>query len=310
MSLEKNKVIFAVVGIIAILLIGGFIFTNEQSSDNVSDIVVEPEPVVQEPEPVVQEPEPEPVVPEPVRPPEIVVPAPVVEAIAAGEAPAPVAPAPAPPADPTEITIASVTVEDNSVTVVVSITGDFDHWHIQLKFPLSPGDAGGIMVRSGLTYTFDNIVAGEHTVHVGAVDSMHYLIGKQDSESFTIAELIAEPEPEPEPECPFGQEMAASGECDLVVLTEDVFMEIDKGAFEFSIIKIKKGVTVTWRTTEKELGAGGDVDYHQVYEENGLFDSGPMSIGTKWSYTFNEVGEFNYICPPHPWMKATIIVVD
>ena len=87
-------------------------------------------------------------------------------------------------------------------------------------------------------------------------------------------------------------------------------MEIDKGAFEFSIIKIKKGVTVTWRTTEKDLGAGGDVDYHQVYEENGLFDSGPMSIGTKWSYTFNEVGEFNYICPPHPWMKATIIVVD
>ena len=317
MSLEKNKVIFAVVGIIAILLIGVFIVTNEQSSDNVSDIVVEPEPVVQEPEPVVQEPEPvvqepepEPVVPEPVREPEIVAPAPVVEPIAAGEAPAPVAPDPAPPADPTEITIDSVTVEGNSVTVTVSITGDFDHWHIQLKFPLSPGDAGGIMVHSGLTHTFDNVVAGEHTVHVGAVDSMHYLIGEQDSESFTIAELIAEPEPEPEPECPFGQEMAAGGECDLVVLTEDVFMEIDNGAFEFSIIKIKKGVTVTWKTTEKDLGAGGDVDYHQVYEENGLFDSGPMSIGTKWSYTFNEVGEFNYICPPHPWMKATIIVVD
>ena len=108
MSLEKNKVILAVVGIIAILLIGVFIVTNEQSSDNVSDIVVEPEPVVQEPEP-------EPVVPEPVREPEIIIPADVVEAIAAGEAvgeaPAP-DPAPAaPPADPTEITIDSVTVE-------------------------------------------------------------------------------------------------------------------------------------------------------------------------------------------------------
>ena len=313
MSLEKNKVIFAVVGIIAILLIGVFIVTNEQSSDNISDIVVEPEPVVQEPEPepVVQEPEPEPVVPEPVREPDIVVPAPVIEAIAAGEpAPVPVAPDPVPPADPTEITINSVTVESNSVTVAVSITGDFDHWHIQLNSPLSPGNAGGIMVRSGLTYTFDNVVPGVHTVYVGAVDSMHYLISEQAMESFFIAELIVEPEPEPEPECPFGQEMAAGGECELVVLTEDVFMEIDGGAFEFSIIKIKKGVTVTWKTTEKELGAGGDVDYHQVFEVNGLFDSGPLSIGTKWSYTFNEVGEYNYICPPHPWMKATIIVVD
>jgi len=163
------------------------------------------------------------------------------------------------------------------------------------------------MVNSGFKYTFDNIKAGEHTVYVGAVDSMHYVIGTQASELFVIAELVVEPEPEPE--CAFGQEMAAGGECELVVLTEDVFMEID-GNFEFTILKIKKGVTVTWKTTEKGLGAGGDVDYHQVYEVNGLFDSGGLSVGTKWSYTFNEVGEFNYICPPHPWMKATIIVVD
>ena len=321
MSLEKNKVILAVVGIIAILLIGVFIVTNEQSSDNVSDIVVEPEPVVQEPEPepvvqepepepVVQEPEPEPVIPEPVREPEIVVPEPVVEELEVGEDPAPAAPDPAPaapPADPTEITIDSVTVEGNSVTVTVSITGDFDHWHLQLNFPLTPGDAGGIMVNSGFKYTFDDIKAGEHTVYAGAVDSMHYLIGEQASELFVIAELVVEPEPEPE--CAFGQEMAAGGECELVVLTEDVFMEID-GNFEFTMLKIKKGVTVTWKTTEKDLGAGGDVDYHQVYEVNGLFDSGGLSVGTKWSYTFNEVGEFHYICPPHPWMKATIIVVD
>ena len=285
MSLEKNKIIIAAVGIIAILIIGVFIVTNNQSSENSSDIIVEPEPVVPEPEPVVPEPEP--------------VAAPV----------APVAPA-APAAPATEITIVSVTVEDNSVTVIVSITGDFDHWHIQLDYPLNQGDAGGLMVNRGFTHTFDNVKAGEHIVYVGAVDSMHYLIGEQTSESFVIAELVVEPEPEPEPECPFGQEMAAGGECELVVLTEDVTMEIDNGAFEFSVLKIKKGVTITWKTTEKNLGAGGDVDYHQVTEENGLFDSGPLAIGNKWSYTFNEVGEFNYICPPHPWMKATIIVVD
>jgi len=51
--------------------------------------------------------------------------------------------------------------------------------------------------------------------------------------------------------------------------------------------------------------SGGGIDFSK-----GLFDSGGLSVGTKWSYTFNEVGEFHYICPPHPWMKATIIVVD
>ena len=225
MSLEKNKVILAVVGIIAILLIGVFIVTNEQSSDNVSDIVVEPEPVVQEPEPepVVQEPEPEPVVQEPE-------PEPVVQE----PEPEPVVPEPIAESRP------------------------------------NPALGGAVPIAP-------------------------------------------EPEPvrEPEPaiECAFGQELIAD-KCELVVLEGNVECLVDRGAFCAKTLMIKKGTTIKWKIIDKGLGSGGDVDYHQVYEVNGLFDSGQLVEGRSWKYTFNEVGEFNYVCPPHLWMEATIIVVD
>ena len=175
--------------------------------------------------------------------------------------------------------------------------------------------AGGIMVTNSFSYRFEDVQPGEHTIYVGAVDSSHSLIGEQASQTFIVAELVVE---EPALECEFGFEkievdMVES--CEIIVIREDVFMEIN-GLFEFKLLKIQKGVTVTWKTTEENLGAGGDVNFHQVKEvnpdkpEEELFDSGQLILNKKWSYTFNEVGEFEYICPPHPWMVGKIIVVD
>jgi plastocyanin len=125
--------------------------------------------------------------------------------------------------------------------------------------------------------------------------------------------IAPEPEPvrEPEPviECAFGQEMVAD-KCELVVLEGNIECLIDKGAFCAEILMIKKGTTIKWKVIDPYLGVGGDVDYHQVYEVNGLFDSGQLTEGRSWKFTFNEVGEFDYICPPHIFMIAKIIVVD
>jgi plastocyanin len=33
-----------------------------------------------------------------------------------------------------------------------------------------------------------------------------------------------------------------------------------------------------------------------------------MQTGDTWSYQFDEVGEFEYFCTPHPWMRAKVIV--
>ena len=274
---------YSILILIPLLLIGGYLFlgSNEQTENDMSNdiAVVEPEPV---PEPVVE---------------------PVVE-------PEPDMANPPPASNPSSISILSLDIETNTIIVSVDIEGEFDHWHINLDTQLSEsGVAGGVMVTNSYNYKFEDIQPGEHTVYVGAVDSSHSLLGEQVSQTFTIAELVVE---EPAPECEFGfakVEVDMVESCDLIVIREDVFMEIN-GLFQYKELKIQKGVTVTWKTTEDNLGAGGDVNFHQVYELNGLFDSGMMIKGKSWSYTFDEVGVFEYTCPPHPWMMGTIIVVD
>ena len=125
--------------------------------------------------------------------------------------------------------------------------------------------------------------------------------------------IVPEPEPvrEPEPaiECAFGQELIED-KCELIVLEGKVECLIDRGAFCAGTLMVKKGTEIKWKVIEEDLGAGGDVDYHQVFEINGLFDSGQLVEGRSWKYTFNEIGEFNYVCPPHLWMEAKIIVVE
>ncbi len=124
-------------------------------------------------------------------------------------------------------------------------------------------------------------------------------------------------------DCPFGKELRSTPEnpmtytCKLITLENggqfgDVRLSINEGRFEQPEIQVKKGTTVTWIMRDKTAGAGGDVPYHQVTEENGLFDSGFLFVSgdNKFSFVFDEVGEFKYFCPPHPWMEGTIIVVE
>ena len=124
-------------------------------------------------------------------------------------------------------------------------------------------------------------------------------------------------------DCVFGKELRSTPEnpmtytCELITLENggqfgDVRLSINNGAFEQPEIQVKKGTTVTWVMRDKTAGAGGDVPYHQVAEVNGIFDSGELFVSgdNKFSYVFDEVGEFKYFCPPHPWMEGTIIVVE
>jgi plastocyanin len=47
---------------------------------------------------------------------------------------------------------------------------------------------------------------------------------------------------------------------------------------------------------------------HTVTAVDGSFDSAFLRTGETFSYTFNQPGEFEYFCTPHPWMRARIIV--
>ncbi|MBB6400818.1 plastocyanin [Methanococcus maripaludis] len=84
-------------------------------------------------------------------------------------------------------------------------------------------------------------------------------------------------------------------ETTAVVLIEDF-------SYKPAITTVKVGTTVIW--VQK------DSVRHTVTSNDGIFDSGLLSEGISWEYTFNEVGTYGYYCIPHPYMEGTVEVVE
>ncbi|HEX6945844.1 MAG TPA: plastocyanin/azurin family copper-binding protein [Acidimicrobiia bacterium] len=77
----------------------------------------------------------------------------------------------------------------------------------------------------------------------------------------------------------------------------------DPADYSVNVLTIEKGTTVTW--VNEDPG-----QMHTVTAVDGSFDSGFLNTGDRWSFTFDEVGEFEYFCMPHPWMRAKVVVVE
>lgn len=77
-------------------------------------------------------------------------------------------------------------------------------------------------------------------------------------------------------------------------------VEISDFAFKPENVTISVGTTVTW--TNK------DAVVHTVTSDDELFDSGNLSEGDTFEYTFNQTGTFDYHCIPHPYMTGQVIV--
>jgi plastocyanin len=73
-------------------------------------------------------------------------------------------------------------------------------------------------------------------------------------------------------------------------------------AFSPATLTVHKGTTVTW--------TNNDSAPHMVTGDNGGPSSSPLSKGKSYSYTFNAVGSFPYHCSIHPYMKATVQVIN
>ncbi len=76
---------------------------------------------------------------------------------------------------------------------------------------------------------------------------------------------------------------------------------IQNFAFNPVTITISKGQTVTWTNM--------DTVPHTVTSTTGVFDSGPISPGKTFSYTFNNAGTFEYSCTIHPSIPHGTVVV-
>jgi plastocyanin len=82
----------------------------------------------------------------------------------------------------------------------------------------------------------------------------------------------------------------------------DEFAESETPAdYSINVLTVKAGTTVTWTNDDPGM-------IHTVTSVDGLFDSGFLDEGATWSYTFEEAGEFEYFCGPHPWMRAKVVV--
>ncbi|HLG25835.1 MAG TPA: S-layer homology domain-containing protein [Candidatus Gracilibacteria bacterium] len=81
----------------------------------------------------------------------------------------------------------------------------------------------------------------------------------------------------------------------------DMSVKIESFAFSPNVITIAQGTKVTW--TNKD-----PVIHTVTSDDDGFQSSSSLSEGETYSYTFNELGTFDYHCTPHPTMEGQIIV--
>ncbi len=71
-------------------------------------------------------------------------------------------------------------------------------------------------------------------------------------------------------------------------------------AFNPQDVTINTGETIVWENDD-------NVDHH-VVSNTGVFDSGVMTPGSSYSFTFSTAGTYAYHCSIHPSMTGTITV--
>lgn len=100
----------------------------------------------------------------------------------------------------------------------------------------------------------------------------------------------------------------AGGLIGNIVSESDADIRIVRGAdnpqlaspYSPGTLTVAAGTTVTW--------VNQDVVIHTVTSDDGLFDSGSMRPGDRFSLTFATPGTFTYACIPHPFMRGTVVV--
>ncbi len=86
---------------------------------------------------------------------------------------------------------------------------------------------------------------------------------------------------------------------------ETTMVDIRNFAFSPSTITVKKGSTVTWTNQDSARHDVTPDSPSEAFQGSEL-----LAQGESYSFTFDTVGTYTYFCSPHPYMKATVVVVD
>ena len=84
------------------------------------------------------------------------------------------------------------------------------------------------------------------------------------------------------------------------VMLPRIEVAIEGFAFKPAVLNIPVGTTVTWYNSDSVI--------HTVTSRDKVFDSGSLSGGKTFSYTFEQKGTFEYYCIHHPYMEGKVIV--
>lgn len=172
--------------------------------------------------------------------------------------------------------------------------------------------AGGGTVVELVGYVPSTLVLVDHAlaraVDKGAIGQI-VVTGSADTEIF---EAVGQSEAG----MPTGHDMtpppaeSAGGESVSILAGSSAFQDVDApdefadtevpGDFSVNVLTVGLGTTVTW--------TNDDTMMHTVTAVDGSFDSGFLDAGDSFSFTFDQPGEYEYFCAPHPWMRARIIV--
>ncbi len=77
-------------------------------------------------------------------------------------------------------------------------------------------------------------------------------------------------------------------------------VSIKNFAFSPVSLTVKVGTKVSWTNNDSVT--------HTVTADKGAFNSGPLTPGSTFSFTFTKAGTYSYHCNIHPSMMATIVV--
>lgn len=80
----------------------------------------------------------------------------------------------------------------------------------------------------------------------------------------------------------------------------DTTVAIKSFKFMMMDVSVTPGSTVTWVNNDEEP--------HTVTSETGLFASGGMDTGQKFTFKFAKPGVYKYRCSIHPQMVGTVTV--
>lgn len=146
-----------------------------------------------------------------------------------------------------------------------------------------------LLVDHALTRTFDKGALGIVTVS-----------GEPNREIFEGAPS-AEPEVgEPAPTGETVEMLAGSWTFQEQPASDEFAVEESIPDYSVNELRITVGTTVTW--------VNKDDQQHTATAVDGSFDSGFIGQDETFSFTFDTPGEYEYLCTPHPWMRARIIV--